>query len=304
MTKIAFIWQGVLDPKVFHHWNDGLRVAMRILEKEYEVHYKEPWDEITEDIVLYWESPVTSQGQNAQHYNRVRNLPQKKILLFAGGLIQKEWIRGFDLLAVESRINEEECTNLGIPWFRAFGVNTEAFKPIPSEKKWDGMLQGTCASWKRQWLIGESLGEKGLLCGRGQDSDPFPFDECRRLGVTVLPEQSVEEVAKLISQSHCVVNTADFYGGGQRATLESLACGIPCIVMSDSPKNREYIEESGFGLVVEPNKEAIKTAVEYIKNNPQDFPPEKGVNYINSKWTEKHYAEALKIGINQCKEPQ
>ena len=49
-------------------------------------------------------------------------------------------------------------------------------------------------------------------------------------------------------------------------TLEAMACGVPVVCMEDSPKNREYVEESGFGKVVYPNKEEIKRAVEEIKN--------------------------------------
>lgn len=292
--SIGFIWQGVSDTKIFNHWNDGLRAAMRILEKEYDVHYKEPWDEINEDIILYWEAPITYQGKNAPHYNRVRNLPQKKILLFAGGRIEKEWVKGFDLLAVESAINEKECEQMGIPYIRAFGVNTEIFKPMNLPKIYQGIHHGTCASWKRQNLLCNALKDGALVVGRDQPSDPQMFLDCQKTSV-VMDEKSAEEVARLINQSNVLVQTSDYYGGGQRATLEAMACGVNVIVMSDSPKNREFVEESGFGIVCEPNEEAIRKSVSDIIQNSPNY--EIGVNYVRSKWTEQHYANNLKKAI-------
>ena len=93
--------------------------------------------------------------------------------------------------------------------------------------------------------------------------------------------------------SRTSVNTASLWGGGQRMTLESMACNILPIVMKDSPKNIEYVEESGFGWVVEPNADAIRNAVEKLKDTKTTM----GVDYIMSKWTSKHYADNLRKGI-------
>lgn len=291
--KVAFIWYGITGR--YGHWNDGLYWAMKELEKEYEVTYHEPTDEIPEDaIVLFWEAPCTLAGQNHAWYKRVQDLPNKKALLFAGGPIKKEWVEGFDHVFVESKINLDEFTALGVPCSTAFGVNAEMFKPMGVEKKWDAIHQGTSASWKRQWLGAEAFGEKMLLVGRFQAEDPFPFQESERLGATVLPEQPYEEVARLLNASRVLAQTADYWGGGQRATLEAMACDVPVICMTDSPKNREYVEESGFGEVVEPSAPQIKAAFERIQANP----PQGGRDYVLSKWTHHHYAENLMKVIN------
>ncbi len=300
--KIAFVWQGVSDPKIFNQWNDGLREAVRIINNSgYEVKFYEPWHEITDvDIILYWEAPCTAMGVNGPHYNKVRENPIKKALLFAGGPIKIEWVRGFDLLFLESKINERECDELGISWKHAFGINDRNFvysKRENPEKIWDGMLAGSGASWKRQWLIGEALGEKAILMGRDQDTDPMPFRVCREHGSTVLGEQSSQFVAKTLRQSHTCVNPCDFWGGGQRATLEAMAMGVPVICCNDSPKNREFIEESGFGMIVNPSVPDIRSAVETLKNVQLD--PMIGVNYIKNKWSAKIYAQQLLIGIKE-----
>jgi glycosyltransferase involved in cell wall biosynthesis len=297
--RINFIWQGI-DGR-YGHWKDGLWRAMKHLEEKYEVKYFEPTDDIPEEgIVFYWEAPCTINSKDAENYKKVMNLPNKKVLLFAGGPIKKEWVEGFDLVCVESKINAEEFTNIGVKNITAFGINEDIFFPQEIDKLYDGIHQGTCASWKRQWLVGESIGDKGIVVGRFQDSDPYPFKRCEELGTTVLPEQPYEKIAELLNQSLCLLQTSDFWGGGQRATLEAMACNIPVVCMEDSPKNREYVEESGLGLVVPPDPQHIKMAVEEIRN----WDKKSGRDYVMSKWTSKHYASKLKEAINICQQHQ
>lgn len=297
--KISFIWQGINGR--YGHWKDGLWLAMKHLEKEFDVTYHEPTENIPEDaIVIYWEAPCTINSKDRENYNRIKNLPNKKMLLFAGGPLKKEWVEGFDIVCVESEINAKECEEQGIPHITAFGINEEIFKPTNLEKIYDGIHQGTCASWKRQWLVAEAIGSKGIVVGRFQDTDPYPFKRCEELGTTVLPEQPYEKIAELLNQSLCLLQTSDFWGGGQRATLEAMACNIPVVCMEDSPKNREYVEESGLGLVVPPDPQHIKMAVEEIRN----WDKKSGRDYVMSKWTSKHYASKLKEAINICQQHQ
>lgn len=295
MPSISFVWFGMTGR--YGKWKDGLWLAMQRLEKEYTVYYQEPSEEIKGDIILFWEAPCTINGKDGEMYRSIQNNSKPKILLFAGGPIKAEWVKGFDVICVESELNRKEFADIGIETITAFGINEEIMKPMISDILYDGMHHGTCASWKRQWLMAEALGDKCLVVGRDQLEDPYSFMRCRQLGANVLSEQPAEEIAKLLNQSHTCVQTADYWGGGQRCTLEAMACGVPVICMEDSPKNREYVEESGFGFVVYPNKEEIKKAVDKIKENPLD--PQIGVDYINSKWTSKHYAEQLKKAINK-----
>lgn len=293
--KVGFIWQGSSDKKVFEHWNDGLRAAMRIVEQRHKVTYIEPWDDIEPyDVLLYWEAPCTANGTNAEHYNKVRFSDKKKILLFAGGPIEFNTTPGFDLYLVESELNEREMEALGLPWQRAFGVNTDIFFPMDEEKTIDGIHHATCASWKRQPLLAQALGNKAVIVGRNQESDPMPFVESKQFGATVIEELPYEGVALLLNRSKALVQTSSYWGGGQRATLEAMACGVPVICMADSPKNREFVEESGFGVVVEPTPGAIRDAIGRVEWMDKSV----GVEYINSKWTHKHYAQNILKAID------
>jgi len=289
--QIDFVWQGVVsEPETFPKWDDGLRAAMRIIEGEHKVNYREPYDELTGDIILYWESPLTIQGKSSANWKKVQQANKPKALLFSGGPVRPEWIKGFDLIFYESDINKDDFGS--IPTIKAFGINENIFKPMAIPKKYKAVMHGTFASWKRQELFSKALGKEGLIFGRKQETDTMPWTESVRLS-NALGEQSYETTAMLLNQANCAVNTADKNGGGQRATLESMACGLPVVVMIDSPKNREYVEDSGVGSIVEPDENRIKEAVaQYDGTIDQD-----AIDYVNSKWTSKHYADKIKEGI-------
>jgi len=200
---------------------------------------------------------------------------------------------------LESKLNEEEFAALGLPWMRGFGVNTQIMKPEQQPKVFDAYFPSTCAGWKRQSLFARAIHEKGVISGRWQESDPIGFLEARKNKSLVLPSLSYEAVNSIFNSAWCCLNTSSYWGGGQRVTLEAMAAGIPVIAMSDSPKNMEYILESGCGLVCDPTEEAIRKTVEEIKKWDPEKTREKCLAYIRSKWTERHYADAILKGIEQ-----
>jgi hypothetical protein len=278
----------------YGHCKDVLWKAMQLLEQYHEVKYFDfPLKGIFEfkpDVVLYWEAPCTIKGKDAENYNSVCALPFKKCLLFAGGELKADWVKDFDHVFVESMINEEDCDRQDIPFSRAFGVNTDIFKPKKENVMYDAFLPATFAEWKRHELFA-IVGDRGCCAGRVQEFDKNGYNACIKANVNVLPEQSPEDVSKLINQSYCVLNTSSFWGGGQRATLEAMACGVPVIVMSDSPKNVEYVKESGGGIICDPDKESILKAIDIIKDNKTYGT--KGLEYVLNNWTEYHYATAI-----------
>jgi len=296
--KIAFLWFGINGR--YGVWRDGLWKAMKHIEKVHDVKYFDPTDDFESwnpDIILFWEALCTSQSKDKEMWDKVVRSPFKKALLFAGGPIKAEWAKPFDHIFVESKINADEFNALGITNSTAFGINEEIFYPKNLEKKYLGMHHGTCASWKRQWLIGEAIGDKGIVVGRYQDTDSYPFNRCKELGTTVLDEKTPEEISDLLNQSFTCLQTSDYWGGGQRCTLEALACNVPVVCMTDSPKNREYVEESGCGIVTDPTPQDISRASVIAQSTNWG---NKGRDYVMSKWTSKHYADNLLAWINNC----
>lgn len=290
--RIAFVWDSLRE-HYGKRFNDGLYLALLHLEEKHTVGYFEPFDDedirdFKPDVVLFWGALC---GQETPH---VKEMPYKKAICFAGGPITWGNHSGFDLYFTESQINDDEFQNFGVPHVRAFGINEQIFKPMKVEKKYDGAIWATFAGWKRHELFAQSLGSKGLAVGQIQPFDRNGYNECVKQGVDVHSEMPKGDMVKLLNESRVAINTAEFWGGGQRMTLEALAMNLPTIVMSDSPKNREYIEECGLGLVVNPEPKEIKEAVEALKHT-QSLSRE----YVLGKWTSKHYATSLEKGLLQ-----
>jgi len=292
--KIAFIWYGVRG-RVIGVWDDGLNEALRHIGKDHLVRMFEPEEtdaikEFNPDVILYW------AASHEQTMPIIQDLPYKKALIFGGGPVEPEIMKGFDIYFVESKINEDEFALLGYRWKRAFGVNERLFTPDPNcQKIYNGALVATFALWKRHDLFAQSVGARGIAVGMMQDHEPECHMVCTKYGVKVVGESSKEFVNRVINSSHSVINTSSFWGGGQRLTLEAMACNVPPIVMNDSPKNCEFVEESGFGYIVDPNPLAIQEAIQRAKKER----PTGGREYIESKWTSKHYAQSLLDGIQE-----
>lgn len=285
--RIAFLWNGVTT----HPHDDGLGAALGILSTRHKVGYFEPsnWVDIKEfvpDRILYHAALTDPECDVVMDY------PYKKALCFGGGSVEDRNIRDFDLYFVESEINEREFGDRGKKWMRAFGVNDSIFYPMKLEKKYDGCYAGAFAKWKRPELFAP-LGNKAIAIGQFQDVEIECYEICQQSGVDTKEYSSRYDVAVAINQSHAVVNPASFWGGGQRLTLEAMACNVPPIVLDDSPKNREYVNEAGFGLIVNPDFNSIRDAIEDLKNNPMTG----GREYVMSRWSSKIYAQKLEEGL-------
>lgn len=201
-----------------------------------------------------------------------------------------------DLVFVESKDYIPWMNEIGVKRVeQAFGTNTEIFFPRKQPKVFKAFFPATFAAWKRHELFAEAMGKDGLVCGWWQPHEPQCVQACFDKGVAVLHHQMPESIVHLYNMSHSVLITSSEIGGSQRSVLEAMACGIPPIVMTDSLKCREYVEEAGFGEVVSPDVNSIRAAVERIIKNPPD--PQKGIGYVNSKYKPTHYADIIKKGI-------
>lgn len=287
--RIAFLWLGV-EEHYGKRFTDGLWLALKHLEQRHTIGYFEPLDrksidEFKPDVLLYWAALCENTKPMVASY------PYPKAICFAGGPIEQSNVDGFDLYFTESTLNEEEFAKFGKPFKRAFGINEEIFVPMDVPKYWDASIWASFALWKRHDLFARSV-SKGIAIGQHQAHEPQCYEVCKSHGVEVLEEMDKTKMVPLLNASKVALNTASFWGGGQRMTLEAMAMNLPVIVMSDSPKNREYVEESGFGMVVTPDPIAIRNAMfqlRGVKCNSRD--------YVLSKYSSKHYADSLEEGL-------
>lgn len=289
MARIAFIWQD--GHRYDWQWRDGLWAALNIIGKKHDVGYFAPWEQarisgFRPDMLMFWGAATDDYAK------KIVSWPIKKALCFGGGPLSPELVHGWDVVFVESKVDQDALCKAQNRVIRAFGINEALFCPNRLPKRYGAVLAATFAAWKRHDLFAKTMKNAGVAIGIKQDHERWCYEVCLENGVRVFEELPREKIAEVLNQSYAALNTADANGGGQRFVLEAMACNVPPIVMSDAPKNCEFVEESGFGIICEPTVEAIKKALIDADNLTPI-----GREYIMRKWTSSHYAASLMDGI-------
>ena len=148
MVKVLFVY--------YHEcpsfWNDGLRAALKLLEKKFNINYYNLYEnrelprDDNYDFVLAW----GAFGSPAHKATSLLHI--KKGLCIAGNAVKPFETSNYDVLFYETK------------WYRpqidfhknithAFGVNTDVFKVIPAikeERVIDYLTVGAFSLWKRQ----------------------------------------------------------------------------------------------------------------------------------------------------------
>jgi glycosyltransferase involved in cell wall biosynthesis len=309
--RLAFCWDWENTIPQLTNWKDGLAMALKILSKEWEIRAYS----IEQDMIFpapYM--PITLKPSPELLAQEILNFKPDAILFFAdltrptipylaykgipmalcyiGGTF-RDYVDCFDLFFVESEVYKNQFETEGKKVIKAFGTNTEVFKPIKQTKIWDAIFPATFARWKRHELFAGAVGNTGLAVGwMYQDHETECWQICQERGTMILSYVDAETLNYLYNASRTCVITSDKTGGSQRTVLEAMACNIPVITMIDSDKTSEYIRECGIGEVVEPSIEAIQKAIQKWRN--------KSVNtrdWILKNYSAEIYAQKLKEGI-------
>lgn len=211
-----------------------------------------------------------------------------------------------NLFFVESKVYFDILKSWGKNVRTAFGVNDRVFRPIRQPKIFDAVFPATFADWKRHKLFAEATkGMRAFCFGYMYDThEQWCYEIPQENGVAIAPHIGHEAVAYIINMSKTVLVTSREDGGSQRTVLEAMACNVPVIVMNDSDKTSEYVEEAnqlGFkaGVSVQPDAAAIKGVV-----SASPFNESNGRGYILSKWSARHYADSLKEGLLSICQPK
>lgn len=219
------------------------------------------------------------------------------ILCFAGGPTSHPFLRNFDHVLVESRVYEEAFSRHITRVSRAFGTNTDIFRPeARTTKVFDAIYPASFCFHKNIELFAKAMGGRGLAVGNWNEETIV--SKCLQLGLPIMRRVSSAALCDLYNMSRCTVVPCGPDGGAQRVVLESMACGIPVVLANDNDKCREFVEESGFGKLVHPVDSDIREAVDALIREPLD--PKIGRDYIISKWTHIHYADAIERAAREC----
>lgn len=239
MYKILFVYQHEKP----EYWLDGLHEALKILEADYEIQYYNmnelpPDKPLDPDFVLGW----GAFGSEVDIF--VQQFQQKKGLCIAGNTNPPKGADNYNVLFYET-IWYREQIKFHPNIVRAFGVNTNIYKPIETTKVFDYLGAGCLAKWKR-WE--KMLNKKGrrIVIGDYQrnneaESSKIALDLIKG-GVMVSDQMNPTELVEFMNMADTIYVPSDIYGGGERLVLEAQACGLNVEVEDDNPKLKELVE--------------------------------------------------------------
>lgn len=238
MKKIAFLWYFSKASSVINNYRDGLRSAMDLIAKDNEVNWfldKERPDDDYDALILWDDS-------NSEFFDYIDDYHAKKALCLTTDPQNFANLRKLDVVYCESEPIYDTVRREGIHAIRAFGTDTDFFKPDPTVKKdIEYFYPATFSPWKRQSAIAY-LGDKLLCVGTIQPDGIPEATECRRKGVKV--EEGYFPVKKILEyyqRSKNVIIPA--IHGSERTILEAMACGIKPEVNKDNIRAYSYIKE-------------------------------------------------------------
>lgn len=234
------------------------------------------------DIILCWADMTRPSAKP------LKELGKPMALCFAGGETNSYNTYLFDHVFVESQVYADQLEELGVPHSIAFGTNTDLFKPVEQNRVFDSIFPATFASWKRHSLYAQAMqGMKALAVGyMYDDHEQECWQECLRMGATILPHASAQVLHRLFAASRVCVITSMSSGGSQRTVLEAMAMNLP-LVVTDSDKF-DYLTDECFR--VEPEAEAIRGAVKALLDGERTINTR---DYVLENWTHLVYADRL-----------
>lgn len=235
--KIAFCWFWDQAPQVYDNWRDGLRAAIELIGKEHHVSWfigKEyPEDEF--DAILLWDD------SNSEFFSRIDKYHAKKGIFLTTNPQNFDNLRKLDVVYCESQPVYEEVRSQGIRAVKAFGTDTDFFKPKKVKKDIEYFYPATFSPWKRQSEIAH-LGDKLLCIGTVQPDGQAELQECLRSGVIVkVGYYPAEVIRDCYQRSQKVIIPA--IHGSERTVLEAMSCDIEPKVIGDNIKAKSLLQE-------------------------------------------------------------
>ena len=231
------VWYWSRAKEIFPNWRDGLRTAMEILEKKYDVDWIlgeiEPEDKY--DFILVWSDDEPALLQKSY------SCPMG--LIYGSTFIPDvNKLRKVKVVYVENSITYELMRRDTIRAIRAFGTDTEFFSPDDTKKDIKFFFPGTFSPWKKQRDIAY-LGKDLTCVGEVQHDGQVDVRACVDNKVNViLTNVPGKEVRDFYRRARKVIIPADY--GSERTVLESMSMDILPEVLSDkNDRAKTYLKE-------------------------------------------------------------
>lgn len=236
--KIAFVWFFPQASQIINNWHDGLRAAIDLIAKKHEVNWfldrDVPEDEY--DAIILWDD------SNSGFFKAFPSYHAKKLLCLTTDPVNWENLSMLNAIFCESEPIKEAVRARGLHAIKAFGTDTDFYKPSKAKKDIDFFYPATFSPWKRQSEIAY-LGKQLWCIGTCQPDGVAELAECTKNGVHV--ENGYFPARKILSyyqRSKCVIIPA--IHGSERTVLEAMACDIkPIVTHPENIRTSSYVKE-------------------------------------------------------------
>ena len=276
--KIAIIWYWDKASWVFDNWRDGHRAAFEELAKKHHVGWyldKTMPDPGECDFLLFWSS------SNEDYFNLLDKYKEPKGLCLTTDPHNPDNLKKMNIIFVESDQVYSAVRALGIPVIKAFGTDTDYFKPdLTIEKDIEYFYPATFSPWKRQSDIAY-LGNRLLCVGTVQPDGQEEYEACKKSGVMI--EEGYYPAKKILKYYQRTKNVLiPAVHGSERTVLEAMSCDILPVILYDAINKRA--------------NSYIKEFKESKMKSPREF--------VKKRYSAKLFAKQLMKGINQCLKSQ
>lgn len=227
------------------NWSDGFTAAMKLLEQKYHIHW----------INLHDKKP-TAEELNEYDFLIVKSCWDWIVDRYIRGLEGLKTKRGIAISCSKPPHSEKAAWFYDVLWYendlykeylknypnkiKAFGVNTDVFKPADVTKDIDALTIGAFAPYKRLHLLNDLEGKRKIIIG---DANTQYSEEIKKLlnpDIEIIDYVSQNELAIYINRSKMVFVPFEEKGGGERCVLEAMACQTPIRIMDDN-KELQYL---------------------------------------------------------------
>lgn len=278
--KIAFIWYFDKAGSVFDNWRDGLRSALEEIEKKHRVDWylnkKIPQHPEWYDFILVWDDSNTET---------TKLLPKsvRKGLCLTTDPTNVDNLKNFDVVFCESQPVFDQARANGLHAIKAFGTDTDFFKPGKKKREIEYFYPATFSPWKRQSQIA-CLSKPVLFVGTIQPDGIGEYEAVIKEGrhkveVGYFP---VEKIKDYYQRSKKVVIPA--IHGSERTILEAMACDIKPILLPDG-----YTSSDNKPIYTNVKALSYLSELEESGLSPRDF--------VVKNYSHKTYAKQLLKGI-------
>lgn len=229
----------------YHHWHDGFTAALERLSMRYDVSMVNiddcesvQFDEYGMIIVKSGFDWKVDKWIRRLYPESAKRVPvsicvssiakptQQHLEYYDVIFYETEWYRFYAELDRHPQV------------LHAFGVDVDLMRPRGCQKRYDVLFVGAIRDYKRPL---ELLKMKGRRIAVGEHTEPGIVQQLKEAGVELRPFVSYADLAALYNMSRRCLVPCTLKGGGERAVLESRACGIEVTVLSDNPKLKELV---------------------------------------------------------------